>query len=134
HVTGVQTCALPIFLWLANEEYTEDMQRIGGTEALDEPHLDVSIPHLVKKRAGWLIVLFLGQLLTATVLEHYESQLASAVLILFMPVILSSGGNSGWRAYQRIIQAIAWGEVNLLGWWRVIRREILLGFLVWLRL
>ena len=117
-------------LWLANEEYTEDMQRIGGTEALDEPYLDVSIPHLVKKRAGWLIVLFLGQLLTATVLEHYESQLASAVLILFMPVILSSGGNSGSQASTLIIQAMALGEVTLVDWWRVMRREILSGLLL----
>lgn len=117
-------------LWLANEEYTEDMQRIGGTEALDEPYLDVSIPHLVKKRAGWLIVLFFGQLLTATVLEHYESQLASAVLILFMPVILSSGGNSGSQASTLIIQAMALGEVTLADWWRVMRREILSGLLL----
>jgi len=117
-------------LWVANEEYTEDMQRIGGTEALDEPYLDVSIPHLVRKRAGWLIVLFLGQLLTATVLEHYESQLASAVLILFMPVILSSGGNSGSQASTLIIQAMALGEVTLFDWWRVMRREILSGLLL----
>src|SRR5690606_10757091 len=117
-------------LWLANEEYTEDMQRIGGTEALDEPYLDVSIPHLVKKRAGWLIVLFFGQLLTATVLEHYDGQLASAVLILFMPVILSSGGNSGSQASTLIIQAMALGEVTLADWWRVMRREILSGLLL----
>ncbi|MBK1439446.1 magnesium transporter [Parapedobacter sp. ISTM3] len=117
-------------LWVANEEYTEDMQRIGGTEALDEPYLDVSILHLVKKRAGWLIVLFLGQLLTATVLEHYESQLASAVLILFMPLILSSGGNSGSQASTLIIQAMALGEVTLLDWWQVMRREILSGLLL----
>ncbi|WP_257670100.1 magnesium transporter [Parapedobacter tibetensis] len=117
-------------LWVANEEYTEDMQRIGGTEALDEPYLDVSVAHLVKKRAGWLIVLFLGQLITATVLEHYESQLASAILILFMPLILSSGGNSGSQASTLIIQAMALGEVTLADWWRVMRREILSGLLL----
>ncbi len=117
-------------LWVANEEYTEDMQRIGGTEALDEPYLDVSILHLVKKRAGWLIVLFLGQLITATVLEHYESQLASAILILFMPLILSSGGNSGSQASTLIIQAMALGEVTLSDWWRVMRREIISGLLL----
>ncbi len=117
-------------LWVANEEYTEDMQRIGGTEALDEPYLDVSIPHLVKKRAGWLIVLFFGQLLTATVLEHYETQLTSAILILFMPLILSSGGNSGSQASTLIIQAMALGEVTLDDWWRVMRREILSGLLL----
>ncbi len=117
-------------LWVANEEYTEDMQRIGGTEALDEPYLDVSIPQLVKKRAGWLIVLFLGQLITATVLEHYESQLASAILIMFMPLILSSGGNSGSQASTLIIQAMALGEVTLTDWWYVMRREILSGLLL----
>src|SRR3546814_14688468 len=106
------------------------MQRIGGTEALDEPYLDVSIPHLVKKRAGWLSVLFLGQLLTDTVLEHYESQLASAVLILFMPVILSSGGNSGSQASTLSIQAMALGEVTLAAWWRARRREILSGLVL----
>ncbi|MGK6349696.1 magnesium transporter [Parapedobacter sp. DT-150] len=115
-------------LWVANEEYTEDMQRIGGTEALDEPYLDVSVLHLVKKRAGWLIVLFLGQLLTATVMEHYESQLASAViLVMFIPLIMSSGGNSGSQAATLIIQAMALGEVTLADWWRVMRREILSG-------
>ncbi len=115
-------------LWVANEEYTEDMQRIGGTEALDEPYLDVSIWHLVKKRAGWLIVLFLGQLLTATVIEHFEHQLASAiVLFALMPLIMSSGGNSGSQASTLIIQAMALGEVTLGDWWRVMKREILSG-------
>lgn len=118
-------------LWLANEEYTEDMQRIGGSEALDEPYLDVSVLHLVKKRAGWLVVLFLGQLLTATVMEHYESQLASAVMLfMFIPLIISSGGNSGSQASTLIIQAMALGEVTLADWWRVMRREILSGILL----
>lgn len=113
-------------LWVANEEYTEDMQRIGGTEALDEPYLDVSIFHLVKKRGGWLIVLFLGQLLTFNVLKHYEDRL-STILVLLMPVIMSSGGNSGSQASTLIIQAMAMGEVTLRDWWRVMRREILSG-------
>lgn len=118
-------------LWLANEEYTEDMQRIGGSEALDEPYLDVSILHLVRKRAGWLVVLFLGQLLTATVMEHYESQLASAVMLfMFIPLIISSGGNTGSQASTLIIQAMALGEVTLADWWRVMRREILSGILL----
>src|SRR5690606_29655586 len=116
-------------LWVANEEYTEDMQRIGGTEALDEPYLDVSIFHLVKKRAGWLMVLFLGQLLTFNVLKHYESQL-STILVLLMPVIMSSGGNSGSQASTLIIQAMAMGEVTLRDWWMVMRREILSGLLL----
>lgn len=115
-------------LWVANEEYTEDMQRFGGTEALDEPYLDVSILHLVKKRAGWLIVLFLGQLLTATVIEHFESQLASVVfLFALMPLIISSGGNSGSQASTLVIQAMALGEVTLVDWWRVMRREMVSG-------
>ncbi|HLS94118.1 MAG TPA: magnesium transporter [Sphingobacterium sp.] len=113
-------------LWVANEEYTEDMQRIGGTEALDEPYLDVSIFHLVKKRGGWLIVLFLGQLFTSVVLKHYEDRLTT-VLVLLMPVIMSSGGNSGSQASTLIIQAMAMGEVTLRDWWLVMRREILSG-------
>jgi len=127
-------------LWVANEEYTEDMQRIGGTEALDEPYLDVSIKNLVKKRAGWLIVLFLGQLLTATVIEHFEEQMASAIMLFaLMPVIIClarllfiipSGGNSGSQASTLIIQAMALGEVTLGDWWRVMRREILSGLLL----
>ena len=116
-------------LWVANEEYSEDMQRIGGTEALDEPYLDVSVIHLVKKRAGWLIVLFLGQLLTFNVLKHYESQL-STILVLLMPVIMSSGGNSGSQASTLIIQAMAMGEVTLRDWWLVMRREMISGLLL----
>ena len=115
-------------LWVANEEYTEDMQRIGGTEALDEPYLDVSVFHLVKKRGGWLIVLFLGQLLTASVIEHFEGQLEKAVFLMaLMPLIMSSGGNSGSQASTLIIQAMAMGEVTLMDWWRVMKREILSG-------
>lgn len=116
-------------LWVANEEYSEDMQRIGGTEALDEPYLDVSIFHLVKKRGGWLIVLFLGQLLTSNVLTFYEDKLTT-FLVLLMPVIMSSGGNSGSQASTLIIQAMAMGEVTLRDWWIVMRREILSGFLL----
>ena len=116
-------------LWVANEEYTEDMQRLGGTEALDEPYLDVSIFHLVKKRAGWLIVLFLGQLLTFFVLKNYESKF-NALLVILMPVIMSSGGNSGTQASSLIIQAMAMGEVTLRDWWLVMRREILSGLLL----
>lgn len=113
-------------LWVANEEYTEDMQRFGGTEALDEPYLDVSIYQLVMKRAGWLVVLFFGQLLTASVIEHYESRLTVALLAL-VPIIMSSGGNSGSQASTLIIQAMAMGEVTLGDWWRVMKREILSG-------
>lgn len=118
-------------LWVANEEYTEDMQRFGGTEALDEPYLDVSIVNLVKKRSGWLVVLFFGQLLTATVIEHFEHQLASAIMLFaLMPLIISSGGNSGSQASTLIIQAMALGEITIGDWWRVMKREIVSGFLL----
>lgn len=118
-------------LWVANEEYTEDMQKIGGTEALNEPYLDVTIWELVKKRAGWLIILFIGQLFTATVIEHYEASLAKAtMLMLFIPLIMSSGGNSGSQASTLVIQAMALGEVKLNDWWRVLKRELLAGTLL----
>lgn len=116
-------------LWVADEEFSEDMQRIGGTSALDEPYLDMPIHQLIKKRAGWLIVLFLGELLTASVMQHYEEQLAQViVLALFLPLMISSGGNSGSQASTLIIQAMAIGEVKLKDWWRVFKREVISGF------
>lgn len=115
-------------LWLADEEHSEDIQRIGGTEALDEPYLDISIRKLVKKRAGWLIVLFIGELLTASVMQYYEDQLAKVIILaMFLPLMISSGGNSGSQASTLIIQAMAMGEVKLYDWWKVFRREILSG-------
>lgn len=118
-------------LWIAHEEYTEDMQKIGGTEALDEPYLDMPLLKLVKKRASWLIVLFLGEMLTATAMQHFEIELSKAVVLsLFIPLIMSSGGNSGSQASTLIIQAMALGEVTLAEWWRVMRREILSGLLL----
>jgi len=115
-------------LWLADEEYSEDMQRIGGTEALDEPYLDMPLYRLVKKRAGWLIILFIGELFTASVMQYYEDQLAKMiVLAMFLPLMISSGGNSGSQASTLIIQAMAMGEVKLYDWWRVFRREIISG-------
>lgn len=116
-------------LWVADEEYSEDMQRMGGTQALEEPYLDLPIHRLVKKRAGWLIVLFIGELLTASVMQYYEEQLAQViVLTLFLPLMISSGGNSGSQASTLIIQAMATGEVRLSHWWKVFRRELLSGF------
>lgn len=115
-------------LWVADEEYSEDMQKMGGTAVLDEPYLELPIPQLVKKRAGWLVVLFLGELLTASVMQHYEHQLAQyIVLALFLPLMISSGGNSGSQASTLIIQAMATGEVKLRHWWKVFRREIISG-------
>ncbi|WP_443940038.1 magnesium transporter [Pedobacter sp. MW01-1-1] len=118
-------------LWIANEEYTEDIHKIGGTEALDEPYLDMPILKLVKKRASWLIILFLGEMLTATAMQHFEVDLQKAIVLsLFIPLIMSSGGNSGSQASTLIIQAMALGEVTISGWWRVMRREIISGLLL----
>jgi magnesium transporter len=115
-------------LWLANEEYSEDMQRFGGSGTLDEPYLDVPIYKLIWKRAGWLIILFVGELLTASVMQYYEDQLAKViVLAMFLPLMISSGGNSGSQASTLIIQAMAVGDVRLADWWRVFRREVISG-------
>ncbi|WP_316800634.1 magnesium transporter [Pedobacter frigidisoli] len=118
-------------LWIANEEYTEDMHKIGGTEALDEPYLDTSIFNLVKKRVGWLAILMIGEMLTATAMGFFEGQIHKAtVLALFIPLIISCGGNSGSQASTLIIQAMALGEVTIKDWWRVMNREITSGFLL----
>lgn len=115
-------------LWAADEEYSEDMQRMGGTAVLDEPYLDLPVYKLVWKRAGWLIVLFVGELLTASVMQYYEDQLAQViVLALFLPLMISSGGNSGSQASTLVIQAMATGEVKLKDWLRVFRREVVSG-------
>lgn len=118
-------------LWIANEEYTEDMHKIGGTEALDEPYLDMPIFGLFKKRIGWLVVLFFGEMLTATALQHFEDDIAKAVILaMFMPLIMSSGGNSGSQASTLIIQAMALGEVTIADWWRVMKRELISGLML----
>jgi magnesium transporter len=118
-------------LWVANEEFSEDMQKMGGTEALEEPYLEISILKLFKKRVGWLIVLFLGEMLTATAMATYEIALDKAlVLSLFIPLIISSGGNTGSQASSLIIQALTVGEVSLTDWWNVMRREIISGIML----
>ncbi|WP_026763699.1 magnesium transporter [Sediminibacterium salmoneum] len=118
-------------LWVANEEFSEDMQKMGGTEALNEPYLDIPLLKLFRKRVGWLIVLFIGELLTATAMGHFEDEIAKAlVLALFVPLIISSGGNSGSQASTLIIQAMAVGEIHLSDWWRVLKREIISGILL----
>ncbi|WP_232517152.1 magnesium transporter [Chitinophaga sp. MD30] len=118
-------------LWIANEEHTEDIQKIGGTEALDEPYLDMPLLKLVKKRIGWLIVLFIGEMLTATAMGFFEDEIAKAVVLaLFVPLIISSGGNSGSQASTLIIQAMALGEISISDWWRVMRRELLSGIML----
>jgi len=118
-------------LWIANEEHTEDIQKIGGTEALDEPYLDMPLLKLVKKRVGWLVVLFIGEMLTATAMGFFEDEIAKAVVLaLFVPLIISSGGNSGSQASTLIIQAMALGEISIADWWRVMRREIISGLML----
>jgi magnesium transporter len=118
-------------LWVANEEFSEDMQKIGGTEALDEPYLEMPILKLFKKRVVWLAVLFVGEMLTATAMGYFEDEIAKAVVLaLFVPLIISSGGNSGSQASTLIIQAMAVGEIHVTDWWRVMRREIISGLLL----
>jgi magnesium transporter len=118
-------------LWVANEEFSEDIQKIGGTEALDEPYLDIGIFRLVKKRAGWLVILFVGEMLTATAMQFFQAEIeAATVLALFIPLIMSSGGNSGSQASTLIIQAMALGELTITDWWKVMRRELISGLLL----
>ncbi len=118
-------------LWVASEEFSEDIQKMGGTEALEQPYLEMPIMQLFKKRIIWLVVLFLGELLTATAMAYFEDEIKKAVVLaLFVPLIISSGGNSGSQASTLIIQAMAVGEITLRDWWRVMRREIISGLLL----
>ncbi len=118
-------------LWVANEEFSEDIQKIGGTQALEQPYLEMPFFKLIKKRAGWLIILFFSEMLTATAMGYFNDELARALILAnFIPLIMSSGGNSGSQASTLIIQALAVGEVSLKDWWRVMRREILSGMML----
>lgn len=118
-------------LWVASEEFSEDIQKIGGTEALEEPYLDINIIKLLKKRAGWLILLFLGEMLTASAMQFFQDEIETAtVLALFIPLIMSSGGNSGSQASTLIIQAMALGELTIADWWKVMKRELITGLLL----
>lgn len=118
-------------LWVAEEEYSEDMQKIGGTQALDEPYLEMPLFKLFRKRIGWLIVLFLGEMFTATAMGYFEDEIQKAVVLaLFIPLIISSGGNTGSQASTLIIQAMAIGEITISNWWRVIRRELIQGIML----
>ena len=116
---------------VAEEEATEDIQKFGGMEALDEPYMRIPVWRMVRKRAGWLVILFLGEMLTATAMANYQEELAKAlVLALFLPLIVSSGGNSGSQASTLMIRAMALGEVNLRDWWRVMGREVQAGLML----
>jgi len=106
-------------------ETTEDVQKFGGMEALDEPYMEITLARMLRKRAGWLAALFIGEMLTATAMGYFEHEIARAVVLaLFVPLIISSGGNSGSQATSLIIRAMALGEVRLRDWWRVALREL----------
>lgn len=115
-------------LWVASEEFSEDMQKMGGTSALEEPYLDVPIFKLYKKRIIWLIILFVGETLTIAAMSGFQKTLEQVlVLSTFIPLIISSGGNSGSQAATLIIQAMALGEITVKDWWQIARREIQSG-------
>ena len=116
---------------VAEQEATEDIQKFGGMEALEDPYLKSTFFEMIKKRIGWLVILFFSQMLTATAMAHFEEQIAKAVVLaVFIPLIISSGGNTGSQAATLVIRAMALGEVSLADWWRVFRRELLAGLLL----
>ena len=111
------------------DEATEDIQKLGGMEALDKPYMQMGFWEMLKKRGVWLSVLFLGEMLTATAMARFETEIARAVVLaLFVPLIISSGGNSGSQAATLVIRAMALGEFHLRDWWRIVRREVGIGF------
>ena len=113
---------------VVREETTEDIQKMGGTEALDAPYLSVSVPAMVRKRVGWLAALFVSEMLTTTAMSRFESEISRAVVLaVFIPLIISGGGNSGSQATTLVIRAMVLGEVRLRDWWLVIRRELVTG-------
>ncbi|NTW82663.1 MAG: magnesium transporter [Chlorobiaceae bacterium] len=126
YLIGVVT--IDDMLDVAEEEETEVIQKFGGIEALEEPYMDLPVHQLVKKRAVWLVVLFLGEMLTASAMAFFQDELAKAiVLATFIPLIMSSGGNSGSQAASLIIRSLSIGEITVMDWWAVMRREILSG-------
>lgn len=126
HVIGIVTVDDVIDAMIA--ETTEDVQKLGGMEALDEPYREIGFLAMIRKRAGWLSILLIGEMLTASVMQHFEGELEKAiVLTLFIPLIMSSGGNSGSQATSLIIRALALREIGLKDWWRVALRELPTG-------
>jgi len=133
HVMGVVT--VDDVIDAIQEEQTEDVQKLGGMEALEEPYMASGLLGMVRKRIGWLSILFVGSLFTATAIDYFEGSLKAVdTLVLFIPLIISSGGNSGSQATSLIIRAMALGEVSLRDWWRVARRELASGLLLGLLL
>jgi magnesium transporter len=113
---------------VAEQEATEDIQKLGGLEALDEPYTTIPFLRMVKKRATWLVLLFLGEMLTATAMQGYNGEIEkAAILAMFLPLIISSGGNSGSQATTLVIRAMALGELRLTDWFRVVRKELISG-------
>jgi magnesium transporter len=113
---------------VVQEEATEDIQKLGGMEALDAPYLSIGFGAMLRKRAGWLSVLFVSEMLTASAMAVFEKEIARAVVLaLFVPLIISSGGNSGSQASTLVVRALALGELKVRDWWRVIRRELTAG-------
>jgi len=118
-------------LRLSNQEATEDIQKIGGMEALNEPYMQAPFLELMKKRAGWLVILFLGEMFTATAMGYFADEIAKAVVLaLFLPLIISSGGNAGSQASTLVIRAMALGEVKLRDWWKIVKLEVLSGIVL----
>ncbi len=116
---------------VVQKEATEDFQKLGGMEALGAPYFKITFLNMVKKRAGWLTILFLGEMFTATAMARYQDQIAHAVILaLFIPLIISSGGNSGSQASTLIIRSLALREIRLKDWWRVLTRETASGLLL----
>lgn len=120
---------------VAEEQATEEMQRFGGVEALDEPYMSSTIMELFRKRAVWLVVLFFGGILTASALTYFESMIERAVILaILLPMIISNGGNSGSQTATLIVRAMALGEITVQDWWRIVRREVLIGGMLGLML
>lgn len=118
-------------LWVAEEEFSEDIQKIGGTEALDAPYLDMPFWKLISKRAPWLIILFVGELFTASAMSFFEDEIKKVlVLNMLVPLIISSGGNSGSQASTLIIQAMAKAEITIADWFSILKRELKSGFVL----
>jgi len=116
---------------VAEQQATETIQKLGGMEALDEPYSTITMWSLLKKRGGWLAALFIGELLTASVMQYFNKEIdRAAVVALFLPLIISSGGNSGSQASTLIIRAMALGEITLKQWWWVLRRELTVGLIL----
>lgn len=129
HVVGIVTVDDVIDTLI--DEAAEDIGRFGGGEHITKPYLDVSFGTMLRKRGGWLAILFIGELFTASVMQHYEVQLEQAVVLaMFIPLIMSSGGNSGSQATSLLIRGLALGDVTLKDWWRVLLRELPTGLVL----